>query len=359
MKILHIVGNRPQFIKLAVLYPALAARTGQGFILHTGQHYDDNMSAIFFNELHIPFPNASLGINSIPHNEMIGNMIIGIDQVIGREKPDAAIIYGDTNTTLAGAIAARKRNVRVIHIEAGVRTGDLGMPEEINRILSDRVAAMNFCSTYLGVENLLREGFGSDQVGSQVFNCGDLMLDAATIYGRQTADRDSAFTTLDTAGEFLLATIHRAENTVEPGRLEAIVEAFNEIDQRIPVLMPLHPRTKEVIGQCRAKVNFTTTGPLGYMDMLGLLQKSSCVITDSGGLSREAFFFCKPTLVVMGHPFWPEIIAHGNVLQSKAISADILANLQLLLTTQKPFKVDIFGDGRSAEKISEAILRNC
>ncbi len=353
MKLIHIVGNRPQFIKLALLNRALEARNGPGIIVHTGQHFDPNMSDVFFQELHIPAPDYSLGINSLSHNNLIGSMLTGIDGVLEAEKPHGVIVYGDTNTTQAGPLAAKKRNIPLAHIEAGIRTGNESMPEEANRYLADRMASLNFCCTYLGLENLRKEGYFSGLIHSGVHNSGDLMLDATLSFKDQALQQSKAG--MD-AGSFVLATIHRAENLENIDRLKNIVEALNTIHRQIPVVFPMHPRTGMIAEAHRLPVHFKACDALGYLDMLALLQRCRLVITDSGGLSREAFFLNKPVLVIMENPFWPELFLHGPCLQAAPEKEAIIEKMQALLALGKPFNTDIFGKGEAAAGISEIIL---
>jgi UDP-GlcNAc3NAcA epimerase len=375
MKMVHIVGNRPQFIKLALLYPELQHRNpGQGRIIHTGQHFDPEMSGIFFDQLGIPAPDHQLTIRNLSHNEMIGNMLIEIDRVLATEKPDQVVVYGDTNTTLAGALAAKKRNIPLAHIESGIRTGKEDMPEESNRYLTDRMADWNFACTHAGVKNLVREGFrvagtpgsegpvspGGERPGKHipggVYNCGDLMLDAALLFRGLALSRSSVLQGLGMKGQpFILATIHRAENTDDGSALRNILEALNSLHTQIPVIFPMHPRTRQIVGELNIPTGFILTGPLGYLDMLALLQSCESVVTDSGGLSREAFFFHKPTLVVMQNPFWPEIFEHGHCLHAEAVKEDILEKFRLLQSPGKPFEREVFGDGRAAAKIAEIL----
>jgi UDP-GlcNAc3NAcA epimerase len=367
MKIAHIVGNRPQFIKLALLQDELQRRAaGTSLIIHTGQHFDADMSEIFFGELSIPRPDYRLDVRKTSHNEMIGNILSAVDPILAQERPDCVIVYGDTNTTLAGALAAKKRNILLAHIESGVRTGKEDMPEESNRYLTDRMADWNFACTSLGKENLTREGFGEGgPIHSEVHVCGDLMLDAAFRFaerarqsgvlgglpgigkpGEQGEDRGSAF---------ILATIHRAENTEEPGALREILTALNTLHDRIPVVFPMHPRTRQALDGTGIVPRFVISPPLGYLDMLSLVQSCRSVITDSGGLAREAFFFSKPALVVMQNPFWPELFSHGRCLQAGALSSDILRRQEQLDQLSGPWMRDIFGDGHAAAKISEIL----
>ena len=356
MKIMHIVGNRPQFIKLALLNSALEKILGPGIIVHTGQHFDGNMSDIFFEELEIPTPHYQLNIHGQQRNEMIREMTIAAKPVLHKEKPEAVIVYGDTNSTLAGASASKNAGIPVIHIEAGVRTDDDGMPEEINRRQTDGLAYLNCCCTSSGVENLHREGHQVSSRGPGSFLSGDLMLDAVHHYYKAATHLKKTFEGIDRNKPFVLATIHRVENVEDKENLFNIITALNEIQQHTPVLLPLHPKTRLALKEFDIPIRFHATAPLGYLDSISLLKDCHSVITDSGGLSREAFFLSKPTLVIMQHPFWPELFEYGNCLRSNAISDEIIQNHRLLCISNKAFKVDIFGDGHAAEKICNRLL---
>jgi UDP-GlcNAc3NAcA epimerase len=356
MTIAHIVGNRPQFIKLALLQRALSRHAGwQSRIIHTGQHFSDNMSAIFFREFGLPAPDHQLKIHSLSHNEMIGQMLIALDNVLATERPDAVVVYGDTNTTLAGALTAKKRHIPVMHVEAGIRTGEETMPEESNRYLSDRLADMNFTVTALGRDNLLREGLSADRI----LNTGDLMLDAALLFARRALEESTLPATLFPEGRpFVLTTIHRAENTDDPQALAAILDALHEIHKEIPVVFPMHPRTKQVIDQYHLPFRLISTPPLGYLDMLALMQAARYVVTDSGGVAREAFFFQKSAIVVMNKTFWPEIEENSPSLAAPADTARILQQFHAMASSNKAFRTGVFGNGQAAEKISVGILNH-
>jgi UDP-GlcNAc3NAcA epimerase len=352
--IIHIVGNRPQFIKLSLLHRSLSGSARQQ-IIHTGQHHGHIMSTVFFRELEIPFPDHHLQVHSLPHGEMIGHMLIGLDRILAQERPDAVIVYGDTNTTLAGALAAKKRNIPLMHVEAGIRTGEEDMPEESNRYVSDRLADMRFACTYLGVDNLLKEGMPA----GTVHNTGDLMLDAALLFGPGAKDTSTLGPQWFADGRpFVLATIHRAENTDNPHALTAILQALNRIHADIPVVFPLHPRTTKVIDDHDLVLKAFTTPPLGYLDMLALVQAAGYVVTDSGGLSREAFFFQKPSVIVMKQMFWPEISLHGPSLAVAADTDAILTTFRAVQGSDRPFETGVFGDGHAAEKIGRLILNH-
>ena len=354
-RIIHIVGNRPQFIKLSLLHRSLSG-SAQQQIIHTGQHFSDNMSAVFFREFDIPAPDHLLQVHSLPHGEMIGHMLIGLDRVLAQERPDAVIVYGDTNTTLAGSLAAKKRNIPLMHVEAGIRTGEEDMPEESNRYVSDRLADVNFTCTYLGVENLLKENMPAEKI----HNTGDLMLDAALLFSQRAKDTSTLVAQWFPDGQpFVLATIHRAENTDNPAALAAILQDLHHIHADIPVIFPIHPRTRQVIDAHRLELRLITTPPLGYLDMLALVQAASYVVTDSGGLSREAFFFQKPSVIVMKQMFWPEISRHGPSLSAATTQTNaILTTFRALQGPLRSFDTRVFGDGDAAEKIGRLILNH-
>lgn len=356
MTIAHIVGNRPQFIKLSLLHRAWQHRNGQpARIIHTGQHFSDNMSGIFFREFGIPAPNHQLHVHSLSHGEMIGQMLAGLDKILSAERPAAVIVYGDTNTTLAGALAAKKRNIPLMHVEAGIRTGKEDMPEESNRYISDRLADQNFACTYLGSEHLLKEG----RPASQVHNTGDLMLDAALLFADRARESSSLVPGLFRKGQpFVLASVHRAENTDDPQALSCILQALHTIHADLPVVLPVHPRTRQVIDKYKLPLELISIPPIGYLDMLALVQAASYVVTDSGGLSREAFFFRKPSVIVMENPFWPEIFAHGPSLAAKAETQAILDGFQAVSAGTRPFDTDVFGNGQAAGKICDIILNH-
>ncbi|HXB92886.1 MAG TPA: UDP-N-acetylglucosamine 2-epimerase (non-hydrolyzing) [Puia sp.] len=356
MRIAHIVGNRPQFVKLSLLHRAWQGMGGERpLIIHTGQHFSDDMSGIFFQEFGIPGPDHQLQINGLPHGEMIGRMLIELDRVLATERPEAVVVYGDTNTTLAGALAAKKRNIPLIHVESGIRTGKEDMPEESNRYVTDRLADLNFACTHLGVENLLREGMPPQRI----IHSGDLMLDAALLFADRAREQSSLPASLVPANRpFVLATIHRAENTDDPEALGGILRALRSIHAEIPVVFPLHPRTRQVIDRAGLPLDVVFTPPLGYLDTLALVQAATYVITDSGGLCREAFFFEKPSLIVMQSPFWPEIFANGPSLATEADEPTIRENFRKLTARGRVFRKGVFGEGNAAEKISRTIINN-
>lgn len=351
MKIVTVIGARPQFIKASVVSRALASRSGvEEFIVHTGQHFDANMSAVFFDQLGLPRPGCQLDINGGSHGEMTGRMLEAIEEVLLEQKPDRVLVYGDTNSTLAGALAAAKLHIPVAHVEAGLRSFNMRMPEEVNRLLTDQVSDLLFCPTDVAVENLRNEGFERRPV--EVLQVGDVMLDAAlffTEHARQPAG-------IPGHGRVLLATFHRAENTDDPVRLAAIISALNAIHASgMTVVLPLHPRTRGAIARAGLRLEVNVIDPVGYLEMLGLLKASTAVITDSGGLQKEAFFFRKPCLTVRDQTEWTELLATGANRLVEADPASILGALDEALTTDLSGLPDLYGGGKAAVRIAESL----
>ena len=345
--IIHIVGNRPQFIKLAVLYDAIAKRTNLAqYIIHTGQHSSALMSDIFFSQLSIPSPHVQLNIEATSADVFIGKAATEVHQLLmQRGTDDFVFVYGDTNTTFAASLAARRSNKRLLHFEAGVRTADTSMPEEINRILSDRLAQVHYCCTQKNATNLLAEGFGS-AIPSQVIFCGDLMLDAFM----HIAPSDKKITT---SANYIACTIHRAANIINRDNLYQIVCGLNAIHQQTEVIVPLHPHTAKRLKEYEIETNFTIIEPLGYRDMKRFLCDADYVITDSGGASREAFFAKKKCLIVMEHPFWPELVEAFAALHCGANKENMMNNFNRLPALQPDYETAVFGDGSAAIKIAE------
>ncbi len=351
MKILTILGARPQFIKAGAVSREIAKYDNiKEIIVHTGQHYDSNMSDIFFEELHLPKPDYYLGIGGKTHGAMTGQMIEKIEEVAFKEKPDIIMVYGDTNSTLAGAIVGSKMHIPIAHVEAGLRSFNIKMPEEVNRILTDRVSKWLFCPTDTAVENLKKEGF--ENFDCKVIKSGDVMQDAALFY-RQYAKKPE---NVEIEENFILSTIHRAENTDNENRLKNIFEALETIAKEKQVILPLHPRTKRIIQNIGLKLkNITIIEPVGYLEMVWLLDNSDMVITDSGGLQKEAFFFKKPCITLRDETEWVELIENKfNVLAG--------ANKEKILDVYRSFEfnnnfdVDLYGDGRASERIVKELL---
>jgi UDP-GlcNAc3NAcA epimerase len=350
IKILTIIGARPQFIKAAMVSRAMSAHNQKSItevILHTGQHFDPNMSEIFFTQMGIPKPDYLLGIHGGSHGEMTGRMLTGIEKVILEEKPDRVLVYGDTNSTLAGALAAAKLHVPVAHVEAGLRSFNMDMPEEINRILTDQISDLLFCPTQTAMDNLHREGF--DHKPAQVLKVGDVMQDAALFFAQQAIKPEH----VSQSGEFVLATLHRAENTDDPVRLKEIVAALNETHASIsPVILPLHPRTKHAVNQAGLTLDVHVIDPVGYLEMLWLLTNCSLVLTDSGGVQKEAFFFSKPCVTTRDQTEWVELVEAGANVLVGADRIKILAGVQLMVKERIIDDGLLYGGGKAADRIT-------
>jgi UDP-GlcNAc3NAcA epimerase len=354
MKIVTILGARPQFIKAGSVSREIKRQKVEGrrlkeVIVHTGQHFDANMSDIFFDEMKIPKPHYSLNINGLNHGAMTGQMLEKVEEVLLKEKPDWVMVYGDTNSTLAGALAASKLHIKVAHIEAGLRSFNMKMPEEINRILTDRISTILFCPTDSAVENLKNEGF--DNFDCKIVKSGDVMQDGAIFYSDLAKKPDVS---LD--NEYILCTIHRAENTDDEDRLKSIFDALNEIAKEKQIILPLHPRTKNIIKNLKLNIdNLTIIDPIGYLEMVWLIDNSKMIMTDSGGLQKEAFFFKKPCITLRDETEWSELIGHKfNVL----VGADYNSILDKYNNFEfnNDFDIDLFGGGRASEKIIRELL---
>jgi UDP-GlcNAc3NAcA epimerase len=354
IKVATIVGARPQFIKAAAVSRAINEKfAGQikEVIVHTGQHHDENMSQVFFDELGIPCPGYNLEISGGSHGLMTGRMLEAVEKVLLEEKPDWVLIYGDTNSTLAGALAAVKLHIPVAHIEAGLRSFNMRMPEEVNRIVADRVSSLLLCPTRTAVTNLANEG-----ISRGVYDVGDVMFDVALFY-RDKAKRDStALARLSLkAGRFALATCHRAENTDAPHRLEAILSGLAALARRMPVVLPLHPRTRKLIGDygmTKYLASLTVVEPLPFLDMVALEQAASLILTDSGGIQKEAFFYRVPCITMRDETEWVETVESGWNCLVGADSGLIAATVDAALDGTTARKaVSPYGDGKAAEKI--------
>jgi len=350
MKILTILGARPQFIKAATVSREISKYVEiQEVIIHTGQHYDNNMSDIFFKEMHIPKPNYFLGIGGKSHGAMTGQMIEKIEEVALKESPDWIIVYGDTNSTLAGAIVASKLHIKLAHIEAGLRSFNMKMPEEVNRILTDRVSQILFCPTDTAVENLKKEGY--DNLDAKIVLSGDVMQDGVFFY------KDLAikpYYNID--DDYILCTIHRAENTDGEIKLKSIFNALNEIAKEKQIILPLHPRTKKIVKNLNINLDkLTILEPVGYLEMVWLIDNCSLVMTDSGGLQKEAYFFKKQCITLRDETEWVELVENGfNTLvganQEKIIKA---------YHTNSSFKkvdINLYGEGRACQNIIKELL---
>jgi len=364
MKIITVVGARPRFIKAAVVSRAIVEYNKQAsdkehikeLLVHTGQHYDANMSDVFFREMQIPKPSYHLGIGGGTHGAMTGRMLEALEGLLVKERPDLVMVYGDTNSTLAGALAAAKLHIPVAHVEAGLRSFNMSMPEEINRIVTDRVSQWLFCPTENAKKNLVKEG-AAYWPNAQVHNVGDVMYDAALFY-RGLAKPGPVVTGLlkQYKNGFYLATIHRQENTDDLNRLRNIMTALEEIAKRVPVILPLHPRTSKYMSEAGLHMKkICCIAPVGYYDMICLLNQCCAVFTDSGGVQKEAYFYHKPCITLRDETEWVELVEHGfNVL----VGADrdrIKDAEQHFIAKERDFYINLYGDGKAGEKIVRII----
>ncbi len=328
-KILTVVGARPQFVKAAALSRALIKFRIEEILVHTGQHFDENMAKIFFRQMEIPEPKYNLGINSLSHGAMTGRMLEEIEKVLLTEKPSVVVVFGDTNSTLAGALAASKLHIPVAHVEAGLRSFNMKMPEEINRILTDRISNFLFCPNENAVSNLEREGFRN--FGCEVVNCGDVMYDVAMYYSQTSVQHSKIINDLQLEdGKFLLTTLHRQENTDNPEILDSLIHALNKLSGKYKVVLPIHPRTRKIIESRGLKLNFNPIDPVGYFDMIELLKHCAFVISDSGGLQKEAFFFEKHCLVIRNETEWTELVEMGYNFLTGTDLAKILETVDMI-----------------------------
>ena len=361
MKLCHIVGARPQLIKMAVLARAITQEKAsvaltQQLIIHTGQHYDDKMSDVFFRELEIPKPHHHLGIGGGTHGENTGRMLEAIERVLVVEKPDCVLVYGDTDSTLAGALAAVKLHIPVAHVEAGLRSFNRQMPEEINRVLTDHASDLLFAPTETAVANLRREGIPE----GGIHLVGDVMYDAALYYGKKAEEVSDVLERLALSpGGYLLATIHRAENTDDPERLRAIVEGLALAASEIPVVLPLHPRTRKAIERYNLAdlvARLRVIEPVGYLDMVMLEKNARLIATDSGGVQKEAFFYKVPCATLREETEWVELVEAGANRLAAPTPAAIQTAIEEALTAKADFNVRPYGNGDAAERMVRILL---
>lgn len=381
MKIVTIVGARPQFIKAATVSRAIKHYNEQinparskitEIIVHTGQHYDHNMSKIFFEELEIPRPLYNLGVGSDTHGRQTGKMFSAIEEVLEKEKPDWVLVYGDTNSTLAGALAASKLHVSIAHVEAGLRSFNRGMPEEINRIVADHISTILFCPTQTAVSNLKKEGFNNipDSIDPRnfipaglnnpiVLNVGDVMYDSALFYAKKTAHRTDILHNLKiTPKEYCLATIHRAENTEDVTKLSNILRGLDAVSREIPIIWPVHPRSKRLIDRVKGNISLDrlrVIGPIGYLDFIILEKQAKMIFTDSGGVQKEAYFFNVPCVTLRDETEWVETSESGMNVLSGTDTAKIYEAFKQF--AMKPCAVvpGLFGDGFASKKIVDTL----
>lgn len=357
IKIVTIVGARPQFIKVAAVSRAIRAFNLRNphnqivdHIVHTGQHFDDNMSGIFFRQLEIPEPAFNLGIAGGSHGAMTGRMLESIESVLQQVAPDWVLVYGDTNSTLAAALAAIKLHIPVAHVEAGLRSFNMRMPEEVNRIVADSISTLLFCPTDTAVSNLRCEGYVSG-----IHNVGDVMFDAS-LHMQAIAERESDV--LDRLniqkGKFVLATCHRAENTDDPAKLKAILEALSEISHELPVVLPLHPRTRKLAAEYGFDLNVSglcVTEPLSYLDMTKLEGSAAVIATDSGGVQKEAYFYKVPCITLRDETEWVETVTSGWNRLAPPTRCEIVPAIREAMSSRPAVYEQPYGDGNAAEAI--------
>lgn len=377
IKIVTIIGARPQIIKAAALSRAIKNNFSSQIteiIVHTGQHYDDNMSQVFFDELEIPLPNYNLNVGSGNHGKQTATMISAIEDVLLIEKPNAIVLYGDTNSTLAGAMAASKIHIPVIHIEAGLRSFNKSMPEEINRIMCDHVSTLLFSPTKTGFDNLIQEGFLSQTKAPysidnpKIYHCGDVMYDNSLFFSKISDVKTSIINDLKLKNNgFILATIHRNNNTDEPIRMNALFKSLNDIsiNNQLQIVLPLHPRTsnlldrnlsKDLVEAIRLNSNFKIISPVSFLEMLALEKNCCLVMTDSGGVQKEAFYFEKPCVILRPETEWIELLENGSALIADADENKIKFSFEQLIAKKDLSFPKLYGDGKAAEFICSEII---
>jgi len=350
MKIVTVLGARPQFIKAAPLSEALSKKHEEK-IVHTGQHYDYQMSDVFFEELGIPKPDYFLGVGSKQHGAQTGEMLTGVEEVLLKEKPDWVLVYGDTNSTLAGALAAAKLHIPIAHVEAGLRSYNRRMPEEVNRVLTDHISSLLFCPTDQAVKNLAQEGLTEG-----VVRTGDVMADALYYHAKRAEERNIAENLRYKRKSYLLATVHRAENTDDPSRLEEIIGAFAKIDGQI--VLPLHPRTKKLLLGCQMSIpeNVEIIEPVGYLEMILLEKDAELILTDSGGVQKEAYLWQVPCVTLRDETEWVETVHTGwNTLTGANTERIIAAVERYRQNPLPPYLENLYGNGQASEEIVTAM----
>lgn len=383
MKLVTIIGARPQIIKAAALSRAIKNHFSdriQEVIVHTGQHYDDNMSQVFFDELQIPRPDYNLHVGSASHGVQTARMIEGIEALLIKEQPDFIVLYGDTNSTLAGAVAAAKIHVPIVHIEAGLRSFNKSMPEEINRIVCDHCSTLLFTPTKAGLENLKREGFSIDEGGvstgsttavptidnPKVYHCGDIMYDNSLHFANIAEEKTDIIQRLELVGKpFILSTIHRDSNTDHPERLGAIFDALIDLSKENQIVLPLHPRTAKLLktnlsnkkqSLVFSSPNIKLIPPVSFLEMIALERHAQLVMTDSGGVQKEAYFFKKPGIILRPETEWVEIVQTGNAILADADESRIMEAWQHFKNNPPTVFPEIFGDGHAAEFMLDKII---
>lgn len=378
IRIVTIIGARPQIIKAAALSRAIKKHFSKEIkevIVHTGQHYDENMSQVFFDELGIPAPDYNLNVGSGNHGIQTAKMIEGIEKILLKESPDYIIVYGDTNSTLAGSIAASKIHIPIVHIEAGLRSFNKSMPEEINRICCDHCSTMLFSPTETGYKNLINEGFNPDNRkpftadNPGIYHCGDVMYDNSLFFGQRAMSNEQWANCQKPIAnsQYILCTIHRNNNTDDPARLSAIVKALLRISEEKEIIIPLHPRTKNLLNvnldsetydNLINNKNIHITEPASFLEMITLEKNASIIITDSGGVQKEAYFFKKPCIIMRSETEWKEIVETGAAIIADADEERIVDAYHYFKNNNIETFPDLFGDGKAAEFICNELISN-
>lgn len=378
-KIITIIGARPQIIKSSAISRTIEHQFKdelEEVLVHTGQHYDDALSLNFFVELGIKLPKYNLEVGSESHAIQTAKMLEGLDTIFTSENPDAVLVYGDTNSTLAGALVAAKRNIPIIHVEAGLRSFNKKMPEEINRITCDHMSTLLFSPTKAGIENLMKEGFSTEFQSNpspdnpNSYHCGDIMMDNSLFFSELSSQKSTILADLELERDtFVLCTIHRDSNTDSPENLIAIIEALMEISENagLKIVLPLHPRTKaglktnvapEVYKKLKESRSILMLEPLGFLDIIALEKNARIIITDSGGLQKEAFFFQKPCVILRPQTEWVEIVENGNAVIADANKAKIIDGFNALQSKTDFTFPPFYGDGNAATFICQKIIQD-
>ena len=376
-KIITIVGARPQIIKSSAISRAVSGvfkNDLEEIIVHTGQHYDENMSKVFFEEMMIPMPNYNLNVGSGSHGVQTAKMIEGLEAIFIKEQPDAVLVYGDTNSTIAGALAASKIHIPVIHVEAGLRSFNKAMPEEINRISCDHMSTMLFTPTHTGIDNLVKEGFtlNTNNKASidqpHVYHCGDIMFDNSIHFSGISDEKSTILSelNLETNG-FVLCTVHRDSNTDVKENMESIFQALLDIAESsgLKVILPLHPRTKakmqtqlsvDLFKAIETSEMIQVIPPAGFLDIISLEKNARIIVTDSGGLQKESFFFEKPCVILRPQTEWVEIVENGNAILADCDYDRILNGFNALILKDDYTYPVLYGDGKAAEFICNKLV---
>ncbi|BCS89175.1 non-hydrolyzing UDP-N-acetylglucosamine 2-epimerase [Pseudodesulfovibrio sediminis] len=369
MKIVTILGARPQFVKASALSRGVAALNREGnsiteSIVHTGQHYDIDMSDVFFSELNIPRPKLKLAASASDRTLRFSEMLAGLSPFLLQEKPDVVLVFGDTDTTLAGALAASHLSIPVAHVEAGLRSFNTAMPEETNRVLTDHMASYLFCPTTTAITNLAHEGI-ADSDSIKVVQCGDIQLETLKHYAQTSEPNPALKQQLDTLagenGQFALVTLHRAENTSDRGRLSGMLDGIRKVAKSLPVVFPVHPGTRKKMQEFGLPLedeNILLLHPVGFLDMIGLLKRASLVMTDSGGLQKEAYFLQTPCVTLRRETEWVELVEHGFNDLAGVEAESIATSVKSMLNKQYDWGHTLYGKGDTSHVILETLIRS-